>query len=65
MRNEPVLISQAITKAIYAVLSCLVLLNVVSLSDQQLAGIIVAVEAVLGVPLAFWARSRVTPITRS
>lgn len=44
--------------AIQAVLVCLVLLNVVSLSDEQIAGIIAATSAVL-LAVAAWLNPKI------
>lgn len=61
--TEPVALAAAVTTAVRTVLAALVLLNVLSLSDEQVVGLVLAVEAVLNVPLTLWARARVTPAT--
>lgn len=59
--NEPVAIAAAITTAIRSVLMAVVLFGV-DLSPEQIAGIVLAVEAVLNIPLTIWARNQVTPV---
>lgn len=61
MKVEPVAIAAAIVGAVNAVLGALVLLGVVTLSAEQLGGVVVAVQAVLAIPLTLWARAQVTP----
>lgn len=64
METEPVVITASIVAAVQAVLAALVLTNVLKLDENQLAGIVIAVEAVLGIPLAFFARSKVKPVSK-
>ena len=61
--NEPVVSAATIAGAIGAILVALVSLKVVNLTPEQSAAIMAAVVAVLPIVMAFWARSRVTPLT--
>jgi hypothetical protein len=62
--TEPVAVTAALAEATRSVLAVLVLLNVVDLTEDQLAGIIVAVNAVLAIPTVLFVRSKVTPNAR-
>lgn len=62
MNGEPVLSAAGLTAAIMSIINVLVLLNVVVLDPDQLAGINVAVGSIVGIVLAFWARGKVTPV---
>ena len=59
--KEPVRTAGAIVGAVQSILAALVLLGAIHLSGEQVAGIVTAVNAVLGVPLVLVARSAVTP----
>lgn len=65
MEREPVIILGAIDKAVNAILALLVVLNVVRLTADQIAAIVVAVNAVLGIPLLFVARQKTTPVGKA
>ena len=61
--QEPVLTSAGLTAAIMSVVNVLVVLNIVTLDAQQLGALNIAVGSVLGIVLATWARSKVTPVS--
>lgn len=60
--TEPVALAAAVVAAVRAVLAALVLLDIVHLTGEQVAGVAFALAAVLDVPAALWARSKVTPV---
>ncbi len=60
--QEPVLISAGITAAVMSIVNVLVVLDILVLTNDQLAVINIAVGSVLGVLLAAWARARVSPV---
>jgi len=60
-KGEPVIVVAAIVTAVQSILAALVLLHVVQLDAEQIAGIILAVQGVLTVPAAFLLRSKVKP----
>src|SRR5690625_761112 len=59
--TEPVGIAGAVVAFVQAVLTALVLLDVVDLSSEQTAGLMAVVTAGVTLVVSVWARNRVTP----
>ena len=60
--REPVITSATITATVMAVVNLVVVLGIVQLTAEQLGATNIAVGSVVGLLLAVWARSKVSPV---
>lgn len=62
MNNEPVITAATVTGIVSAGLVMLISLNMLTLSDTQQAAVMGFITLIVPVIIAFWPRSKVTPV---